>query len=138
VREGLQIQARRRAMPEMGTPSNNLYVVVHVTTQFFGAVTTTCLDIINVAKGRAGRQGLIPTVDGDADDISAQTGKVFSCAASIPACAPTAHIRAGATNWCTSGQIPTKLTDEQRELFEQLRRPPGSQILPRLNGRFDG
>lgn len=144
VREGLQIQVRGEGdAGEPNAPRGNLYVVVHVKDHAFFKRRNNdiILDInINVAQAALGDKILVPTVDGDVEVTvppGTQTGRVFRLRGKgVP------RLRTDGSN---SGrgdelvyvqvEIPTKLTDEQRKLFEQLARTLGSEVQPQSNGR---
>jgi molecular chaperone DnaJ len=144
VREGLQIQLRGEGdSGEKGAPSGNLYVVVHVQEhEFFKRRDNDILlDLsINVAQAALGDKIIVPTVDGDVELLippGTQTGKIFRLRGKgVP------RLRSDGTNSgrgdqlvYISVQIPTNLTDRQRELFEQLAETLGSEVQPQRNGR---
>ena len=144
VREGLQIQIRSEGdMGDRGAPQGNLYVVVHVTDhEFFKRKDNDIiLDInINVAQAALGDKLNIPTVDGDVElgiPEGTQTGKVFRLRGKgIP------RLRSDGSNSGRGDQlvyiqveVPTKLNEEQRELFEKLAATLGSEVQPQRNGK---
>ncbi len=144
VREGLQIQIRSEGdMGDRGAPQGNLYVVVHVTDhEFFKRKDNDIiLDInINVAQAALGDRLNIPTVDGDVElnvPAGTQTGKVFRLRGKgIP------RLRSDGSNSGRGDQlvyiqveVPTKLNDEQRDLFEKLAATLGSEVQPQRNGK---
>ncbi|HVU13266.1 MAG TPA: molecular chaperone DnaJ [Phototrophicaceae bacterium] len=144
VREGLQIQIRSEGdVGEHAAPQGNLYVVVHVTEhEFFKRKDNDIiLDInINVAQAALGDKLDVPTVDGDVELVipgGTQTGKVFRLRGKgIP------RLRSDGTNSGRGDQlvyiqveVPTKLTDEQRVLFEKLAATMGSEVAPQRNGK---
>ncbi len=137
VREGLQIQIRSEGdMGERTAPQGNLYVVVHVSEhEFFKRKDNDIiLDIsINVAQAALGDKLNIPTVDGDVELVvpaGTQTGKVFRLRGKgIP------RLRSDGSNSGRGDQlvyvqvdVPTKLTDEQRLLFEKLAATMGGDV----------
>jgi molecular chaperone DnaJ len=144
VREGTRIQFGGGGdAGDRGAPYGSLYLVVHPQEhEFFKRREhDIILDIpVNVAQAALGDQVSIPTVDGDVEltiPAGVQTGKVFRLRGKgIP------RLRRDGT---TSGRgdqlvyitvaVPTKLTDEQRELFEQLAETMGREIQPQTNGR---
>jgi len=144
VREGLQIQVRGEGdAGERQAPAGNLYVVVHVKDhQFFKRKDNDIiLDIsINIAQATLGDKIRVDTVDG-AVELSippgTQTGKVFRLRGKgIP------RLRSDGSNSGRGDQLvyvqvetPTELTEEQRELFEQLADTFGSEITPQPTGR---
>lgn len=145
VREGLQMQVRGEGdAGEQGGPSGNLYVIVHTQEHAFfkRRDNDIILDIsLNVAQAALGDKVVVPTVDGDVElsiPAGTQTGKVFRLRGKgVP------RLRVDGSNSGRGDQlvyvqveIPTKLSDEQRKLFEQLAQTLGSQIQPQsANGR---
>lgn len=143
VREGLQIQVRGEGdAGEYGAPKGNLYVVVHTLEhEFFKRrENDIILDItINVAQAALGDKVVVPTVDGDVELVipaGTQTGKVFRLRGrGVP------RLRSDGSNSGRGDQLvyvqvetPTKLTPEQRELFERLAQTLGRDIQPQANG----
>jgi len=144
VREGLQIQIRSEGdMGERGAIQGNLYVVVHVTEhEFFKRKDNdVILDIsLNVAQAALGDRINIPTVDGDVELVipaGSQTGRVFRLRGKgIP------RLRSDGSNSGRGDQlvyiqveVPTRLTDEQRILFEKLAATMGSEVQPQRHGK---
>ncbi len=144
VREGLQIQIRSEGdMGEKGALQGNLYVVVHVTEHdyFKRKDNDVVLDIsLNVAQAALGDKITIPTVDGDVElaiPAGTQTGRVFRLRGKgIP------RLRTDGSNSGRGDQlvyiqveVPTRLTDEQRILFEKLATTMGSEVSPQRNGK---
>ncbi len=137
VREGLQIQVRGEGdAGEPGAPAGNLYVVVSVKDHelFVRQDNDILMDMnLNVAQATLGDKVNIPTVDGEVElsiPAGTQNGKVFRLRGrGFP------RLRSDGTN---SGrgdqlvqvnvQIPMKLTDEQRGLFEQLAQTMGQDV----------
>ncbi|MEL6151685.1 MAG: molecular chaperone DnaJ [Chloroflexota bacterium] len=145
VREGLQIQIRGGG--DVGESADaivgNLYVVVHVEEhEFFKRrENDIILDLsINVAQAALGDKILAPTVEGDVDvtiPAGTQTGKVFRLRGKG---AP--RLRSDGSSAGKGDQliyitvdVPTQLTDHQRELFEELATTMGSEVQPQKNGR---
>jgi molecular chaperone DnaJ len=144
VREGLQVQIRGEGdAGEKGAPNGNLNVVIHVQEHeyFKRRDNDILLDLsINVAQAALGDKIVVPTVDGDVElaiPTGTQTGKIFRLRGKgVP------RLRSDGSN---SGrgdqlvyiqvQIPMNLTDQQRELFEQLAETLGSEVQPQRNGR---
>ena len=144
VREGLQIQIRGEGdAGDANAPKGNLYAQIHVQNhQFFKRKDNDIiLDIsLNVAQAALGDQISVPTVEGDVDltiPPGTQTGKQFRLRGKgVP------RLR---TDGTTSGRgdqivyvsvdVPTRLTDEQRQLFEQLAATFGSEVQPQQNGK---
>ncbi|MEZ4670515.1 MAG: molecular chaperone DnaJ [Anaerolineae bacterium] len=144
VREGLQIQIRNEGdAGERGAPNGNLYVVIDVKEHayFKRKENDVILDItINVAQAALGDKVEVPTVDGDVEltiPTGTQTGKVFRLRGKgIP------RLRSDGTNSGRGDQlvyvqvgVPTNLTPEQRDLFEQLAATFGRDVHPQQNGR---
>lgn len=145
VREGLQIQIRGGG--DVGETSDalvgNLYVVVHVEEHeyFKRRENDIILDIsVNVAQAALGDKIVVPTVEGDVEltiPAGTQTGKVFRLRGKG---AP--RLRSDGTSAGKGDQliyvtveVPQQLTDNQRELFEQLADTMGSEVQPQRNGR---
>ena len=144
VREGLQIQIRGEGdAGETGAPAGNLFVVVQVQEHeyFKRKDNDIILDItLNVAQA-LGDKVIVPTVDGDVELVippGTQTGRVFRMRGKgVP------RLRSDGSNSGRGDQlvyvqveIPTRLTDEQRALFEQLAQTLGSgDLQPQRNGR---
>jgi molecular chaperone DnaJ len=144
VREGTRIRVDRQGdAGEHGAPNGNLYVVVHAKEHeyFKRRDNDIILDItINVAQAALGDKITVPTVDGDVEltvPAGTQTGKVFRMRGKgVP------RLRSDGSNSGRGDQlvyvqveVPTKLTDEQRDLFEQLAETLGRDIKPQANGR---
>jgi molecular chaperone DnaJ len=145
VSDRLQIQVRGEGdTGEQGAPNGNLYVVVRVQEHNFFKrhENDIILDItLNVAQAALGDKVTIPTVDGDVELVvpaGTQTGKVFRLRGKgVP------RLRSDGSNSGRGDQlvyiqvaIPTKLTTEQRELFERLAETLGRDIQPQgANGR---
>ncbi len=144
VREGLQIQVRGEGdVGERGAPNGNLYVVIHVKDHkyFKRRENDIILEIgVNVAQAALGDKITVPTVDDEVElniPGGTQTGKVFRLRGKgFP------RLRSDGTHSGKGDQlvyvnvtVPTKLSAEQRELFEQLSETLGSEIQPQMNGR---
>ncbi|MCC6615243.1 MAG: molecular chaperone DnaJ [Anaerolineae bacterium] len=144
VREGLQIQIRSEGdSGDMNAPKGNLYAVVHVQEHeyFKRKDNDIILDItVNVAQAALGDRIFVPTIEGEQELVvpaGTQTGKVFRLRGKgVP------RLRSDGS---TSGRgdqlvyiavdIPTRLTDEQRHLFEELANTFSSEIQPQRNGK---
>lgn len=144
VREGVQIQVRGEGdAGEQDAPNGNLLVLVHVREhEFFKRKDNDIiLDInLNVAQAALGDKVIVPTVDGDVEltiPPGIQTGKVFRLRGKgVP------RLRSDGTNAGRGDQlvyvqvqVPTKLTDHQRRLFEELAETFGGEVQPQSNGR---
>jgi molecular chaperone DnaJ len=147
VREGLQIQVRAEGdAGERGAPNGNLFVVVHVKEhEFFQRNDNDILlDLtINVAQAVLGDKVIVPTVDGDVELVipaGTQSGKIFRLRGKgFP------RLRSDGTNSGRGDQlvhvsvdIPTKLNNEQRELFEKLSKTFGKDVQPQINTNGNG
>lgn len=144
VDEGTSIRLSGEGEPSPnGGPSGDLYVVLQVTPhEFFKRRNSDIiLEIpINVAQAALGDVIKIPTVDGDHEitiPAGTQSGKVIRLRGKgVP------RLRADATTAgrgdqlvIISVEIPSKLTKEQRDLFEKLGRTMGSEVMPQKAGR---
>lgn len=144
VREGLQIQVRAEGdAGDNGAPNGNLYIIVHVQEhEFFKRKDNDIiLDVnINVAQAALGDKIIVPTVDGDVELVippGTQTGKVFRMRGKgVP------RLRTDGSNSGRGDQlvyvnveIPTKLSEEQRKLFEQLAKTLGRDVQPQRDGK---
>ena len=144
VSDGLRIQVRGEGdAGEHGAPRGDLYVVVHVQEhKFFKRQNhDVILDIsVNVAQAALGDKVQVPTLEGDVEMIIApgtQTGKVFRLRGKgMP------RLRSDGSSSGRGDQLvyisvetPRKLSERQRELFEELATTMGSEIQPQSNGR---
>ena len=142
VREGLQIQVRGEGdTGEHNAPPGNLYVVVSVEEHdyFIRRDNDILLEIpINFVQATLGDKIEIPTVDGMVNltiPAGTQNGKIFRLRGrGFP------RLRSDGSNSGRGDQlvhirveIPTKVTDSQRELLEQLGESMGSAIQPQPN-----
>jgi molecular chaperone DnaJ len=144
VSEGIRIQKRGEGdKGELGAPAGELYIVISVKEHeyFKRREYDVIYDLnLNVAQATLGDKVNVPSVDGDVEltiPSGTQTGKVFRLKGKgIP------RLRADGTN---SGrgdqlvyvqvQVPTKLTDKQKQLFEELAQTFGKEIQPHTQGR---
>ena len=144
VREGVQIEVRGEGdAGESVAPRGHLYVTIHVLEHEFFKRRDNDIIVelsINVAQAALGDRIVAPTVDGDVEltiVAGTQTGKVFRLRGKgVP------RLRSDGSN---SGrgdelvyinvEIPTRLTDDQRRLFEQLAETLGSDVQPQKNGK---
>ncbi|MDX1991018.1 MAG: molecular chaperone DnaJ [bacterium] len=147
VREGLQIQVRGEGdAGDPSAPAGNLYVVVAVTDHelFVRRDNDILMDLtLNVAQAALGDKLIIPTVDGDVElsiPAGTQNGKIFRLRGrGFP------RLRSDGTNSGRGDQlvqvgveIPTKLNDEQRQLFEKLAQSFGRDITPHSGATNNG
>lgn len=137
VHSGLQIQHSGQGdVGDVGAPRGNLFVAVDVREHeiFVRVDNDIVLDLnLNVVQATLGAQIRIPTVDGEVDlTIPAGTphGKVFRLRGrGFP------RLRSDGSNTGRGDQlvrvqieIPTKLTAEQRQLFEKLAQTMGTSV----------
>lgn len=139
VDEGTQIRLSGEGEPSMdGGAPGDLFIVIHVTPhEFFKRRNDDIiLEVsINIAQAALGDRIKVPTVDGDTEvnvPAGTQSGKIVRLKSKgVP------RLRRDGT---TSGRgdqlliltvdIPTKLTKEQRALFEQLAETMGREVIP--------
>jgi len=144
VDDGTQIRLAGEGEPSAnGGPPGDLYVALQVTPHEFFKRRNNDIVVemsINVAQAALGDAVEVPTVDGPAEitiPSGTQSGKVIRLRdKGVP------KLRRDGT---TSGrgdqlvilnvEVPSRLTKEQRELFEQLGRTLGSEVVPQKNGR---
>lgn len=144
VHDGLRIQVRGEGdAGESNAPNGDLFVVVAVKEHAFfkRRDSDIILDInVNVAQAALGDKIMVPTLDGDVELVVApgtQTGKVFRLRGKgVP------RLRSDGSNSGRGDQlvyvtvsVPTKLSDQQRQLFEQLAETFGQDVQPQNNGR---
>lgn len=144
VREGLQIQIRGEGdSGDVNAPKGNLYAVVHVQEHeyFKRKDNDVILDIsINVAQAALGDRIFVPTVEGEHELVipaGTQTGKVFRLRGKgVP------RLRSDGSNSGRGDQlvyisveVPTRLSEEQRRLFEELANTFSHEITPQRNGK---
>ncbi len=144
VDDGTQIRLSGEGEPgQRGGPPGDLYVVLHVTPhEFFKRRDSDIiLEVsINVAQAALGDTIVVPTVDGEEEVVvpaGTQSGKVIRLRGKgVP------KLRRDGTSAGRGDQllvltvdVPTKLTKEQRELFEKLGRTLGTEVVPQKAGR---
>ena len=137
VSEGIQIQVRGDGdAGERGAPPGNLFVVVHVRDhQYFRRKENDIiLDIrINMAQATLGDRIEVDTVDGPVElgvPAGTQTGKVFRLRGKgIPRLRPDGS-NSGRGDQLVRATVntPTKLTERQKALFEELSETFGGDI----------
>ncbi len=140
VADGIQIQVRGDGdAGEHGAPPGNLFVVVHVKDHryFKRREDDIILDIgVNIAQATLGDRITVASVDGPVEltiPPGTQTGKVFRLRGKgFP------RLRSDGSNSGRGDQMvqvqvktPTKLTERQRELFEELSDSFGSEVSTR-------
>lgn len=142
VDDGTRIRLAGEGQPgENGGPRGNLYLDVRVKPHKFfrRQEQDILLDLnINVAQATLGAEVEVPTVDGpQALRIPAgtQPGKVFVLRGKgVP------HLRGsgrGDQKVMINVQIPTHLSEDQRELFSKVAETLGTEVAPQERGFFD-
>jgi molecular chaperone DnaJ len=124
-----------------GGPNGNLYIVINVKPHkyFRRRDYDILMDLnVNVAQAVLGAEVEIPTVDGQATlkiPAGTQPGKVLHMRGKgVP------HLRSngrGDQLVIVNVEIPTRLNQEQRQLFEQLAKSLGSEVQPQERGFLD-
>jgi molecular chaperone DnaJ len=124
-----------------GGPPGNLFVVIDVRPhEFFRRRGEDIyLDLhINVAQAALGDSIMVPTLDGEEPlDIPAgtQPGKVFRLRnKGVPRLDRSGRgvpMGRGDQHVLIQVAVPTKLTDDQKELFQELSRTLGKEVVPR-------
>jgi molecular chaperone DnaJ len=144
VHDGLRIQVRGEGdAGDVNAPHGDLFVVVHVKEHEY--FKRRDFDVIydlnlNIAQAALGDKINVPTIDGDVELVipnGTQTGKVFRLRnKGVP------KLRSDGSNSGRGDQlvyvqvmVPTKLTDKQRQLFEELASSFGKEIQPHQQGR---
>ncbi len=142
VDNGVQIRLPNEGQPGTnGGPNGNLFLSVTVTPHKFfkrrGDDIVLDLDI-NVAQATLGAEIEVPTVDG-AEKLhipaGTQPGKVFTMKGKgVPRLRKSGR---GDEHVIVNVEIPSKLSKEQRELFEQLANSLGTAVKPQQKGFLD-
>jgi molecular chaperone DnaJ len=124
-----------------GGPNGNLYIVINVKPHkyFRRRDYDILMDLnVNVAQAVLGAEVEIPTVDGQATlkiPAGTQPGKVLHMRGKgVP------HLRSngrGDQLVIVNVEIPSRLNQEQRQLFEQLAKSLGSEVQPQERGFLD-
>jgi molecular chaperone DnaJ len=124
-----------------GGPNGNLYIVINVKPHkyFRRRDYDILMDLnVNVAQAVLGAEVEIPTVDGQATlkiPAGTQPGKVLHMRGKgVP------HLRSngrGDQLVVVNVEIPSRLNQEQRQLFEQLAKSLGSEVQPQERGFLD-
>ncbi len=143
VDTGTQIRLSGEGEPgALGGPQGNLYLVVSVQAhQFFKRRENDLLlnlDI-NVAQAVLGAEIEVPTVEGKPEKLhiptGTQPGKVFTLKGrGVPYLRKSGR---GDELVIINVDIPTKLTKEQKELFEKLAATLGTTVKPKEKGFLD-
>ncbi len=144
VDDGMQVRLGGEGEPSSnGGPTGDLYVVIHVRPHEFFKRRDNDIILelsINVAQAALGDVIEVPTVDGPVEltvPPGTQSGKVIRLRGhGVPKLR-----RDGSTSGrgdqlvVLNVEVPTKLTREQRELFEQLAQTLGHKVTPQKVGR---
>jgi molecular chaperone DnaJ len=142
VDNGMQIRLPNEGQPGTnGGPNGNLFLVVDVVPHeyFKRRGEDILLDLdINIAQAVLGAEIEVPTVDGPEHlniPSGTQPGKVFNLRGKgVPRIRQSGR---GDQKVMVNVDIPTRLSKEQRELFEKLAETLGTTPQPRQKGFFD-
>lgn len=143
VDSGTQIRLAGEGEPGAnGGPNGNLYIEIRVRPHayFKRKEDTIWLDMnINLVQATLGTKINVPTIDGEQELVipaGTQPGKVFTLRGlGVP------HLHGGGRGdqkVAVSVEIPTRLTKEQRQLFESLGATMDTKIMPQERGFFEG
>jgi molecular chaperone DnaJ len=141
VDDGMRVRLAGEGEPgTYGGPPGNLYVVISVTPHRYyrRRDSNVLLELaINVAQAALGDEVTVPTLDGEVPlriPPGTQSGKVFRLRSKgIPRLR-----RNGRGDQLVIVQviIPTRITDEQRRLFQQLGKTLGKEVIPQPEKGF--
>ena len=143
VDRGTQIRLAGEGGPgTLGGPNGSLFLVLDVKPHKFFQRRDNDIILnldINVAQAVLGAEIDVPTIDGDEKlsiPAGTQPGKVFTMKGKgVP------HVRSknhrGNQKVIVNVAVPTKLTKEQRELFEKLAESLGTTVKPQEKGFID-
>ncbi len=142
VDTGTQIRLAGEGQPGAnGGPNGNLYLEIQVKSHKFfrRRQNDILLDLsINVAQAALGADIEVPTIDGKQNlsiPAGTQPGKIFTIKGKgVP------HLRGGGRGdqmVIVNIDVPTRLTAEQRKLFEQLAQTLGSEVNPQERSFLD-
>ncbi|MFN2159813.1 MAG: molecular chaperone DnaJ [Anaerolineales bacterium] len=142
VDSGTQIRLAGEGQPGVnGGPHGNLYIAVKVNSHKFfkRRENDILLDLnINIAQATLGAEVEVPTVDGPAKlkiPSGIQPGKVLRMRGKgIPKLRGNGR---GDQLVVINVEVPTRLSSEQRELFEKLASSLGSEVSPQERGILD-
>ena len=142
VDNGTQIRLSGEGQPGVnGGPHGNLYIEIRVKEhQFFRRKNDDILlDLnINIAQAVLGAEIEVPTIDGNAKlaiPSGTQPGKIFRLKNK-----GVANVRGGGRGdqmVIINVEVPTRITAEQRELFETLAKTLGTEVRPQEKSFFD-
>ncbi len=142
VDSGNQIRLAGEGQPGInGGPNGNLYIAINVKPHkyFKRRDDNIMLDIdINIAQATLGAEVEVPTVDGLVKlkiPVGTQPGKVLRMRGKgVP------HLRSngrGDQLVVINVEVPTRLSNEQRDLFERLAESLGSEVRPQERSFLD-
>jgi molecular chaperone DnaJ len=142
VDNGNQIRLAGEGQPGTnGGPNGNLYILINVKSHkyFRRRERDILLDLeVNVAQATLGADVKVPTIDGDATlkiPAGTQPGKVLRMRGKgVP------HLRGngrGDQLVMVNVTVPSSLTSEQRQIFEDLAASLGSEVRPQERGFLD-
>lgn len=139
VDTGTQIRLAGEGQPGLnGGPNGNLYIALKVKSHKFYRRNDNdiLMDLnVNVAQATLGAEVEIPTVDGPAMlkiPTGTQPGKILRMRGKgIPKLRGNGR---GDQLVVINVEVPSRLTDEQRELFEELATSLGSEVSPQERG----
>jgi molecular chaperone DnaJ len=143
VDTGTQIRLAGEGEPGvLGGPQGNLYLVVSVQPHKFFKRRENDIFLnldVNVAQAVLGAEVEVPTVDGKGEKLTipagTQPGKVFTLKArGVPYLRKSGR---GDERVIVNVEIPSRLTKEQRELFEKLATTLGTTVKPKEKGFLD-
>jgi molecular chaperone DnaJ len=142
VDTGTQIRLPNEGQPGInGGPNGNVYVEIQVRPHKFFRRNgnNILLDLnVNVAQAALGADIEVPTLDGPAKlnvPSGTQPGRIFTLKGKgVPFLRSTGR---GDQHIVVNVEVPTRLTAEQRELFEQLARTLGSEVRPQERSFLD-
>lgn len=143
VDDGMRVRLAGEGEPgTLGGPAGNLYVVISVEPHpyFRRRDSDVLLELaINVAQAALGDDITVPTLDGEVPlkiPAGTQSGKVFRLRArGIPRLRRNGR---GDQLVIVQVAIPTRLTDEQKQLFKELGQTLGKEVIPQTEkGFFD-
>jgi molecular chaperone DnaJ len=131
-----------------GGPPGNLYVIIRVAKHKFfeRRGDDIWIDLeINVAQAALGDEVTVPTIDGETKltiQPGTESGKVFKLKhQGVPKLDRTGRgvdMGRGDQHVLVHVGIPKKLSDEQRELFQQLAGTLGKEVIPQRDRGFFG
>ena len=142
VDTGTQIRLSGEGQPGIfGGPNGNLYVEIQVRAHKFFRRNGNdlLLDLnINVAQAALGAEIEVPTIEGPTRlsiPAGTQPGKIFTIhGKGVPFLRSSGR---GDQKVIVNVEVPSRLTDDQRKLFEQLAETMGSEVRPQERSFLD-